>query len=80
MLSAYTKGKNLLNQAGQLEQLYIEKNSSKQFFNGRRVAGTFRVSYGFIGVFGQYQLTPLIKNGAGPTINPYSIGIVLSGL
>ena len=26
------------------------------------------------------QLTPLIKNGAGPTVNPYSIGIVLSGL
>jgi hypothetical protein len=80
MLSAYTKGKNLLNSAGQLEQAYIEKNSSKKFFNGTRIAGTFRVSYGFIGLFGQLQLTPLIKSGAGPAINPYSVGIVLSGL
>ncbi|MEO6964178.1 MAG: outer membrane beta-barrel protein [Puia sp.] len=80
MLSAYTKGKNLYNAAGQLEQAFTEKNSSKQFFNGTRVAASLRISYGFIGLFGQYQLTSLIKSGAGPAINPYSIGIVLSGL
>ena len=80
MLSAYTKGKNLLNSAGQLEQSYIEKNSSKRFFNGTRASGTLRISYGFFGIFGEYQLTPLIKSGSGPTINPYTIGIVLSGL
>ncbi|HVY76862.1 MAG TPA: outer membrane beta-barrel protein [Puia sp.] len=80
MLDAYTKGKNMLNQAGQLEQAYIEKESSKKFFNGSRVAATARVSYGFLGVFGQINITPLIKSGAGPIINPYTIGIVLSGL
>jgi hypothetical protein len=80
LLSAYTKGKDLENQAGQITNAYIEKKSSKEFFNSGRVVGTVRVSYGFLGVFGQLQLTPLIKNGAGPTINPYSIGIVLSGL
>lgn len=80
MLSAYTKGKNLLNAAGQLEQTFIEKRSSKQFFNGIRAVGTARISYGFFGLFGQYQLTSLIKSGQGPTINPYSLGIVLSGL
>jgi Outer membrane protein beta-barrel domain len=80
MLSAYTKGKDLENQAGQVINSYIEKKSSKDFFNGGRVVGTARVNYGWIGVFGQLQLTPLIKNGAGPTINPYSIGLVLSGL
>jgi hypothetical protein len=80
MLSAYTKGKNLLNEAGQLQQAYIEKNSSKQFFNGFRAAATARISYGFFGLFGQFQMTGLIKNGYGPTINPYSMGIVLSGL
>ncbi len=80
LLSAYTKGKDLENQAGQVTNAYIEKQSSKDFFNTLRVAGTARVNYGWIGVFGQLQLTPLIKNNAGPTVNPYSIGLVLSGL
>jgi len=80
LLSAYTKGKDLENVAGQVTNAYIEKKSSTSFFNGGRIVGTARVSYGFIGVFGQLQLTSLIKNGSGPTVNPYSIGIVLSGL
>jgi hypothetical protein len=80
LLSAYTKGKDLENQAGQVSNYYIEKKSSTKFFNSGRIVGTARVSYGFIGIFGQLQLTPLIINGAGPTINPYSLGIVLSGL
>jgi hypothetical protein len=80
LLSAYTKGKNLENQAGQVINQFIEKESSTRFFNTGRVVGTARVSYGFIGVFGQLQLTPLISSNAGPSVNPYSIGIVLSGL
>ena len=80
LLSAYTKGKTLENASGQTTNSYIEKKSSTSFFNGSRIVATARVSYGFIGVFAQLQLTPLIKSGAGPTINPYSIGIVLSGL
>jgi len=80
LMSAYTKGKDLENVNGQVTDYYIEKKSSKQFFNGGRIVGTARISWGFIGVFGTLQLTPLIKNGAGPTVNPYSIGIVLSGL
>jgi hypothetical protein len=80
LLSAYTKGKDLENAGGQITNYYIEKKSSTKFFNGGRIVGTFRVNYGWIGVFTQLQLTPLIKNGAGPTVNPYSIGLVLSGL
>jgi Outer membrane protein beta-barrel domain len=80
LMSAYTKGKDLENVNGQVINYYIEKKSSKEFFNGGRIVGTARISWGFIGVFGQLQLTPLIKNGAGPTVNPYSIGLVLSGL
>src|ERR1700712_669179 len=80
LLSAYTKGKDLENQAGQLENAYIEKKSSTNFFNGGRIVGTAPVSYGFIGVFCPLQLNPLIKKKSGPTTNPYSIGIVLSGL
>jgi hypothetical protein len=80
LMSAYTKGKDLENQAGQVTNSFIQKQSSTNFFNGTRAVGTARISYGWIGVFGQLQLTPLIKNGAGPSINPYSIGFVLSGL
>jgi len=80
LLSTYTKGKNLENAAGQVTNAYIAKESSTRFFNQGRLVATARVNYGWIGVFGTYQITPLIKNGAGPTVNPYSIGIVLSGL
>ena len=80
LMSAYTKGKDLENVSGQVTGSYIEKLSSKQFFNSGRIVGTARISYGFIGVFAQLQLTPLITSNAGPSINPYSIGIVLSGL
>jgi hypothetical protein len=80
LLSTYTKGKDLENPAGVVINQYIEKESSTTYFNSVRAVGTARVSWGFIGVFGTYQLTPLIKNGFGPTVNPYSIGIVLSGL
>jgi len=80
LLSSYTKGKDLENQAGTIINSYIEKKSSTRFFNSGRLVGTARISWGFIGVYGQLQLTPLIKSGAGPNVYPYSIGIVLNGL
>jgi hypothetical protein len=80
LLSAYNKGKDLESPAGQTINEFIQKQSSKEFFNSGRIVGTARVSYGFIGFFGTLQLTPLLSNGAGPTLNPYSLGIVLSGL
>jgi len=39
-----------------------------------------RVGLGHISVFASYQLTSLIKEGAGPKVKPYSVGITLSGL
>jgi hypothetical protein len=80
MLSAYTKGKTLQSNADQTIQSGIEKESSKKYFNTTRLVGTLRVSKGFIGVFGQIQATPLIHNGEGPSIFPFSIGVTLSGL
>jgi hypothetical protein len=80
LLSTYTKGKDLENAAGQITNNYIQKMSSTRFFNTGRLVATGRVSYGWLGVFGTYQITSLIRSGAGPNVNPYSIGIVLSGL
>ena len=80
LLSTYTKGKNLQNSAGQSINNYIEKESSKKYFNGTRLAGTARISYGVFGVYFQYQVTPFIKGVYGPNVYPWAVGIVFSGL
>ncbi len=80
LLSAYTKAKNLENNANQVINSYIQKESSKKYFNGARIVGTARISYGVFGIFGQLQATSFIKNGAGPAVYPFSIGICFSGL
>ena len=80
LLSAYTKAKDRQNSVGQTIGSFIEKESSKQFFNTPRLAGTLRVSKGVIGIFGQISATSLIKSSAGPSVFPFSIGLNLSGL
>ena len=80
LLSTYTKGKTLQNNANQTLNNYIEKESSKKYFNGTSLAATIRVSYGVFGVYGQYQVTPFIKTNYGPPVYPFAFGIVLSGL
>lgn len=80
MLSAYTKAKTWQNSAGQTLGNFTEKESSKQYFNSTKLAFTGRISKGFVGVFGQFQVNSLIKSSAGPAVFPFSFGIVLSGL
>jgi len=80
MLSAYTKGKDLISGSGQTLGNYIEKESSKQFFSTPKFEPTLRISKGVVGIFGQIQLNSPIKASAGPSVFPFSAGIVLSGL
>ena len=82
LLKAYTKGKNELNASGQTlyGKNYIMKEVEKHYINTTRFAVTGRIGYGFISIDGSYQLTSFLKSGAGPTINPWSIGLTLSGL
>ncbi|MFT3826404.1 MAG: outer membrane beta-barrel protein [Chitinophagaceae bacterium] len=80
LTSASTKGKTLLSSSGATVASYTEKEKSKKFFNGTRLSGTARISYGVLGIYGAYQITNLVKDGAGPTINPFQIGISISGL
>lgn len=83
LLDAHTKGKTgvdkngntLSNQAG-----LIEKVSNTRFFNKTKLAGTFRIGYGSIGLYGAYQISSLISGGVGSDVRPYSIGITFSGL
>jgi|HubBroStandDraft_1064217.scaffolds.fasta_scaffold81810_2 hypothetical protein len=80
MLSAYTKGVDLVTGNGQLQGSYTVKYSSKQFFSTAEFTPTIRISKGVIGFFAQIHANPLLKASAGPTIFPVSAGIVLSGL
>ncbi len=80
MINAHTKGKNLLNKSGNTLNAYTMKESSKRFFNSTRLAATARVGIGVFSLFGVYQINSYLKEGAGPEIHPYSIGLTLSGL
>lgn len=80
MLSAYTRGSTLESATGQILGNYVQKESSKEFFNTFSFTPTIRVSKGVFGIFAQIHAVPLIKSSAGPSVFPVSGGIVLSGL
>ena len=83
MLDAHTKGKEPQDKNGTTlsgQAKVIEKEKSKRFFNGTRIASTVRIGYGHFSLYGAYQFNSLIKDGFGAQIKPWSIGICLSGL
>ena len=80
LLQAHTKGKELQNEHGGTLIDYTAKESSKRFFNSNRFMATARLGYGVFSIFGAYQLNTLFKEGLGPDVRPYTIGITLSGL
>ena len=80
MLNAHTKGKNLQTKGGSTINNFTVKEISKRYFNTTRLSGTARVGYGNFTLFGSYQITNLLKDGAGPVIHPYTVGLTLSGL
>jgi hypothetical protein len=60
---------------------YNSKIKDRKHFNTLRLAACARISYGIIGLFVQYQLNDLIKEGQGPNqIRPLQAGITVSGL
>ena len=80
LMSAYTKGKTWQNSVNQTIGDFTEKESSKQYFNTTQLVGTARISYGVFGVFGEFQVNSLLKASAGPSVFPFTFGIMLSGL
>jgi hypothetical protein len=82
LLSSYTKGKNYVNKSGAsyYGPSYIEKESNKKFFNGTMLALTGRVGYGIFSIDAGYQVTTVLKDGAGPIMNKFSLGLTISGL
>lgn len=82
LLSAHTKGKDFVDSSGRnvYDPKYIQKEYDKRFINTSRVALTARIGYGHVSIDGSYQVTNFLKTGTGPTINPWAIGLTLSGL
>jgi hypothetical protein len=82
MISGYTKGKDLQTKDGQsiYGDKYIGKEKDRKYLNNLRLAPTARIGYGNFTVYGAYQVTALFKEGQGPEVRPYSVGLCISGL
>jgi hypothetical protein len=80
LVNAHNKGKNLQDKNNSNINNFIQKESSKKYLNGNRLMVTARMGYGVFGVFAAYQVNNFIKEGAGPDIKPYNIGLTISGL
>ena len=80
LVQAHIKQKTEQTSSGGTINAYTEKESSKRFFNSSRFGGTARIGYGVFSVFGTYQINPLFKEGLGPDVRPWTIGLTLSGL
>ena len=80
LLGAGTKGKNLLDGTGNTKNNYIQKEKSKRYFNNTKFALIGRVGVGNFSLFGTYQVNQFIKEGFGPDVRPWSMGLTISGL
>lgn len=84
LVDIHTKGKSWVDKNDNavigFSEKFVQKQKDKNFFNGNRLSGTLRIGYGNLTLYGSYQLGSLIKEGFGPQVKPYSIGITLSGL
>lgn len=82
LLKAYSKSKNYqwANGGSVYGAGYIEKHSSKRFFNSTDLSITGRAGYGIFSLHGAYQVTGVLREGYGPVMNKVSIGFTISGL
>ena len=79
-MNAHTLNKDLETSSGSTLNAYSMKEYSKHFFNNNHIAVIGRVGLGHISLFGSYQFTAFLKDGKGPDVKPFSIGLNLSGL
>jgi len=57
-----------------------DKVNTKRYIAPWSFAGTVRIGWGNFSAFGSYNFTTLFKEGQGPDVVPYSIGLCLTGL
>ena len=72
----------MLNKQGQTiyGKNYIQKESSKRFFNGTPISITGRIGYGIVSLHGSYQVTSVLREGFGADMNRFTMGFTISGL
>lgn len=78
MVDAHTKAKYSRDTDGYGG--YTLRVKDRRNFNSTRLAATARVGYGPFSVFGTFQVNQFIRDGYGPDVRPYTIGLALSGL
>jgi hypothetical protein len=80
LINLHTKGKDLQDKNNRTIGSYTVKENSKRYFTGTRLMGTARIGYGIFSIFGAYQVNNILKDGFGPDMKLYQVGISLSGL
>ena len=80
LVNAHTKGKTLEDKNNNTITSYTLKENSKRLIDGTRFMGTARIGYGIISLFGDYQINNVLKDGAGPAMHLYRVGLTISGL
>jgi hypothetical protein len=80
MINAHTRNTKFQDKSASSISDHTLKESSTKFFNKNRLSVMGRVGYGHFSLFGSYQVTALFKDGSGPVVRPFSIGLTLSGL
>ncbi len=80
LVNAHTKGKTLEDKNNNTITSYTLKENNKRLIDGTRFMGTARIGYGILSLFGNYQLNNVLKDGAGPVMHLYQVGLTISGL
>lgn len=82
ILRAHTKGKNYVTKNGVsiYDNRFVEKEVSRRFLNGTKIALSGRIGYGILSLHATYQVSTVFKEGLGPEVRPLSIGLTISGL
>ncbi len=82
LFKGYTKMKDFQTYTGNsiFGNKYVQKVSNKRLFTSNDVSLTARAGYGIISLNAAYTLTPVIRDGFGPSFNRLSVGLSISGL
>ena len=82
LFKGYTKSKDFqtFNGSTLYGKTYVEKISNKRFFTSNDIMLTARAGYGLVSLNVGYSVTPVIRDGYGPSFNRLSVGLSISGL
>lgn len=82
LFKGFTKSKDLqtFNGSSLYGKTYVQKINNKRFFTNNDFTLTARAGYGIISMNLGYSVSPVVRDGFGPTFNRLSVGLSISGL